>query len=385
MKRSAGRGVVDVSLVVALAAVGVAEIWVPFPSVLGEGSRVLSTVLVVAMVIPLLWRRARPLLSATVVLISWPIVFTIEPVFVLFWGQFVPMVIAVFSVARYGQGRQPYLGAGVGAGSLLFFDLYVEVLQTPSEIVFHWMVFTVAWCFGAILRRFETRAHESTQRAIQVEVAAAEQAVAAVLDERTRIARELHDVIAHSVSVMVVQAGAAEQSVDDDPEFVRQALSTIRGTGTNALAEMRRVLSVFREGDDAAARAPQPGLDALPGLLDEVRSAGVEATVAVEGEVRPLPPGLDLAAYRIVQEALTNVRRHARAGNASVLLRYTRHDVQVEVTDDGVGAGSRGEHNGGHGLVGMRERVSLYGGELETGPAPGHGFTVRARLPVEPA
>lgn len=383
MQRNVAERLVDLGPVLGLAAVGIAEIWVPFSSVQGEGSRAVTTVLVVAMTAPLVFRRHWPLLSALPVLWLWPIVFLIQPVLILFWGQFVPMVVAVFSVARHGRGRELWLGAGAGAVTLLFFDLRVEPLQSPGEIVFHWLVFSVAWCFGWLLRRFEERARVSTAHAVQVEVAAAEEAMAAVLAERTRIARELHDIVAHSVSVMVVQAGAAEQVVEDDPEFVRQALGTIRTTGTNSLSEMRRVLAVLRDSEERELLAPQPGLDALPALLDEVRDVGVEATMEVEGQARPLPPGLDLAAYRIIQEALNNVRRHANARRATVVLRYTAEDMRVEVTDDGVDIDGS-VPAGGHGLVGMRERVSLYGGDLETGTISGKGFTVRARFPMEP-
>lgn len=385
MERIGVQRLIDVGLVLVLAAIGVAEIWMPFPSVIGDGSRPVTTLLVLLMTGMLVARRRWPLPTAVGVLWLWPAVFLVEPVLVLFWGQFVPMAVAVFSVARYGKNKEPWWGAGVGASTLLFFDLFVEGLQSPGEIVFHWMVFTVAWSFGWVLRGFEQRAEESTQRAIRVEVEAAEQAMAAVLEERTRIARELHDIIAHSVSVMVVQAGAAEQAVDDDPEFVRQALATVRGTGTDALAEMRRVLAVLRDSEENGPLGPQPGLAALPALLEDVRRAGVEATVAVDGDARPLPPGLDLAAYRIVQEALTNVRRHAKARRADVLLRYSPTEVLVEVTDDGVGRSNGSASTGGHGLVGMRERVTLYGGELETRSGTDDGFTVRARLPLEPA
>jgi signal transduction histidine kinase len=203
--------------------------------------------------------------------------------------------------------------------------------------------------------------------------------LAAVAEERTRIARELHDIIAHSVTTMVVQAGAAEQVVDDDPEHVRKALATIRDTGTGALAEMRRVVAVLRDIDEPGELSPQPGVDALPDLVEDARSAGLDATLEVRGEVRPLPGGVDLAAYRIVQEALTNVRRHADATAVRVGLDYSADDVRIEVVDDGVGSS---DPSGGHGLVGMRERASLYGGRVEAGAADGAGFVVRAVLPV---
>ena len=369
----------DLVLAAAVTAVGVAEIWVPFSSRGSDGSATASTLVTVVAGIALTQRRTFPMPAALVVLWSWPLAFTIEPMYVLFWGQFVPMAVALFSIARYGRGRVPYWGAVGGALTLLYLDLFVEELQSPGEIVFHWGVFTVVWSFGYGLRSFERRARESTARAVAAEVSAAEQAMAAVVEERTRIARELHDIVAHSVSMMVVQAGAAEQVVDDDPEFARRALGTIRSTGTAALSEMRRVVAMLRDVDEPGALAPQPGLDAVGALVEEVRAAGLAATLVVSGDRRDLPAGVDLAAYRIVQEALTNVRRHASASVVEVALTYGAEDLRIEVVDDGVGSA---DPTGGHGLVGMRERAALYGGRVEAATRNGTGFVVRAVLPV---
>jgi signal transduction histidine kinase len=369
----------DVCLAAVVTAVGLAELLLPFDSRQGSGSEILNAILIVLVGITLTQRRTFPLLAGVAVLWSWPIVFLITPLYVLFFGQFVPMAVAVFSMARHGRGRVPYLGAAAGAATLLYFDLFVSVLQAPGEIVFHWGVFTIVWGFGFGLRRFETRAADSTQRAIDAEVAAAERAMAAVVEERTRIARELHDIVAHAVSMMVVQAGAAEQVVDDDPDYARRALATIRDTGTGALAEMRRVVAMLRDADEPGSLAPQPGVDALPSLIEDARSTGLAATLNVLGRTRPLPAGVDLAAYRIVQEALTNVRRHAAATSVRVELVYGDDELRIEVADDGVGST---DPHGGHGLVGMRERASLYGGRIETASANGSGFVVRAVLPV---
>ena len=180
---------------------------------------------------------------------------------------------------------------------------------------------------------------------------------------------------------MVVQAGAAEQVVDDDPDFVRSALGTIRSTGTGALGEMRRVVAMLREPDGAGTLEPQPCTAGLSALVDEARAAGLQAQLRVEGDERRLPLGVDLAVYRIVQEALTNVRRHAFASSADVLVRLSEDSVEVEVSDDGRGA-RRDAPSAGHGLIGMRERALLYGGQLEALSRPGHGFTVRASLPL---
>jgi signal transduction histidine kinase len=370
----------DLALALGVTLVGIAEIWVPFSSRAGDGSAAASTVVTVLMGIALTQRRRLPLPAGIAVLVVWPLASLVAPLYVLFFGQFVPMAVAVFSMARHGRDRVPLYGAAAGAAVLLFFDLVVEELQAPGEIVFHWGVFAIVWGFGFGLRRHELRAEASTRRAVEVEVRAAEQAMAAVLAERTRIARELHDIVAHSVSTMVVQAGAAEQVVDDDPEFVRRALGTIRATGSEALGEMRRVVAMLRDEDEPGALGPQPGVGSVPDLVDAARETGLDVRLAVTGDPVPLPAGVDLAAYRIVQEALTNARRHARASTVDVSLAFGADELAIEVRDDGVGAAAGPA--GGHGLAGMRERVLLYGGRLELGQPAGPGFVVRAFLPV---
>jgi signal transduction histidine kinase len=365
-------------LAVVVAAVGIAEVWVPFDSRQGSGSAPLTTASVLLCCLPLAVRRRYPLQVAAVVMLTWPVTLLVGPVYVLFYGAFVPMGIALFTVARHGRGREPFAGAGIGAGALLVADLTVPQLQPAGERVFHWTVFALVWAAGFGLRRFEIRAQAHLKRAIATEVAAAEQAMAAVVDERTRIARELHDIVAHSVSMIVVQAGAAAQVAEEDPAYARRALETIRSTGTNALAEMRRTVTMLRDGE--VELAPQPGVElGLPALIDDAREGGLDATLTVEGDARALPAGLDLAAYRIVQEALSNVRRHAAASKVRVRLCYADNELRIEVSDDGVGAA---DLRPGHGLIGMRERTALYGGRVETESRD--GFTVRAMLPTAP-
>jgi signal transduction histidine kinase len=217
------------------------------------------------------------------------------------------------------------------------------------------------------------------RRAIDAEVGAAEQAMQAVLEERALIARELHDIVGHAVTSMVVQAGAAEAAADD-PEHVRRAMASVRAAGNEALADMRRLVSVLRVADEAPL-SPQPRIESLPALVERTTREGTTTTLTVHGTPRPLPAGLDLALYRIVQEALTNVRRHSGATRCEVCLEYDGDRVTVAVVDDGCGVGAGA---GGHGLVGMRERVGLYGGVLTAGPAPAGGFAVRATLPAAP-
>lgn len=202
----------------------------------------------------------------------------------------------------------------------------------------------------------------------------------AVMAERSRIARELHDAVAHSMSVMVVQAGAARTVIDRDPEAAKAAIARIEETGRDGLTEMRRLIGVLTDPGTEADLVPQPGLAQLEALLETVRGAGVHVEVVTRGRPRPLPPSADLIAYRVVQEALTNVVKHAGGAHARVLFDWTHDALVIEVADDGRG-GDAGA-TGGHGLIGMRERVALYGGSLETGARPGGGFSVRARLPL---
>jgi signal transduction histidine kinase len=204
----------------------------------------------------------------------------------------------------------------------------------------------------------------------------------AVAEERARIARELHDLVAHNVSVMVVQAGAERHALPEGQESTREALSSIEGAGRQALAEARRLLGMLRQEDEHAALAPQPGIDQLDFLVEQIERAGLPVKLEIEGEPAPLPAGLDLCAYRIVQEGLTNALKHAGPAHAEVRLRYLPSKLEVEVRDDGRGADSPNGDGAGHGLIGMRERVALYGGQIHTGPAAGGGFEIRAELPL---
>ena len=240
-----------------------------------------------------------------------------------------------------------------------------------GDFAFVWLMFALAWLAGFSLRRRMRMASDLEVRAER-----------AVADERARIARELHDVVAHAVSVMTVQAGAVRRLLRDDQQREREALETVEKTGRQALAEMRRMVGVLRNPEDAPALAPQPSLEYLERLVEQVRAAGLDVDVRIEGERTPLPAGLDLTAYRLVQEALTNTLRHAQATHAEVVVRYGAGEVELVIADDGRGAESEEE---GHGLVGLRERVAVYGGELHAGPRRGGGYELRAKLPVEAA
>jgi signal transduction histidine kinase len=221
------------------------------------------------------------------------------------------------------------------------------------------------------------------ERTAALEAERYERARAAVAEERARIAREMHDSVAHTVSVMVLQAGAAEQALAIAPERTRESLTTIQDAGREAIVELHRMLGVLRGPVGELALDPQPGVASLDALIDQVRRAGLPVELSVDGEPRRLPAGVDRSVYRIVQEGLTNTLKHAGAAHASVHLSYDGRAVELEVLDDGTGP-SRG-NGGGFGLVGMRERAELYGGVLESGARPGGGYALRARLPFEAA
>jgi signal transduction histidine kinase len=244
-------------------------------------------------------------------------------------------------------------------------------------------VLAAAFLFGQLedRRQAVTGLAIAQARAERLEREQEAEARAAVAEERARIARELHDVVGHSVSVMTVQASAVRRRLNPDQEQEREALEIVEQTGREALAEMRRLVGVLRRPEEGPALAPQPSLQHLDRLVAQARESGLPVELRIEGEATQLPPGVDLTAYRLVQEGLTNAIKHARASKADVVVRYADGSVEVTVTDDGQGGGDGG--GGGHGLVGMRERVTVYGGELEAGPRPEGGYSLRARLPVQ--
>ena len=395
VNRPALRFIGDAAFASALAAVAVAEVWLPLPSAQGQGSPLLSSVVAVTLCLALAFRRRWPLTTALVVLLTWPLAFTLQPILILFWGQLVPIVVATYSVARYAPSPGKYIG-GIAAGAcLVFFDLRVAELQDFGEVVFHWLAVGLAWAIGMAVQAADQRAKDSRRREIQIQAESSTRVHAALAEERARIARELHDIVAHAVSMMTVQAGAAEQVVTQNPEFTRQALASIRNTGSAALDEMRRLVVILREDDATPAQSgqhdadspmrPQPGIADLPALIAQAQSGALGVHLSIEGAVEMLPTGLDLAAYRIVQEALTNVRKHADATSAYVKVRSDGVTLTIEVTDDGPGAGlplARPEDIRGHGIIGMRERAAFYGGTLAASGVDGTGFTVFASLPI---
>jgi signal transduction histidine kinase len=242
-----------------------------------------------------------------------------------------------------------------------------------------------SWLLGHYVRTRRLLVAELEPRAADLERQREEQAGRAVAEERLRIARELHDVLAHTMSVVAVQAGTGRLVSADHPDAALAALASVETTARSVMDEMRQILTVLRADDSlGAAVTPTPGLDDLPALVTQVGETGIDVDVHVSGEPRPVPTGVGLAVYRIIQEALTNVIKHAGPAHASVLLRYTEDDMLVEVRDDGH-ASTPDVAAGGHGLIGMRERAAVHGGELTAGPDPHGGFVVRVRLPIKPA
>jgi signal transduction histidine kinase len=294
------------------------------------------------------------------------------------------ILVAVYSVAAYGDRWVSLAGLAAAELGSAAVQLTPGRFQAPT-VVSNALVFAAAWLLGYFVGRRRAYTAQLEQTA-ELERARAELARRAVAEERLRLARELHDVVAHSISVIAVQSGVGAHVAKTQPEEAAKALEAIEATSRAALIELRRLLGVLRqEGESQGALAPVPGLADLDSLLAEVAKAGLGVRLQVEGTPSPLPAGVDLSAYRIVQEALTNVVKHAGPARAQVMIRYRDQDVMVEVIDDGRGVTaptSNGRARVGHGLIGMRERVAVFGGDLQAGPRPGGGFRVAARLPL---
>ena len=276
--------------------------------------------------------------------------------------------------------RKAVIGLGLVVGCMLVVVWNIPGPQPTNSFIFIPLRFVAAWIAGYALRARGDQAEAAEVRAVRAEGEREAAARIAVAEERARIARELHDVVAHAVSVMVLQVGAVRHKLPDPLAQQRDALRSVERAGRTALAEMRRLLAAMRREGDEVEFVPQPGLDALDSLLDDVGRAGLPARLHVDGEPFPLPRGIDLSAYRIVQEGLTNALRHADASDADVTVRYRPDEVEIEVRDNG--AGSATTDGVGHGLVGVRERVKIYGGEMSAGTAPEGGFVLSTRLPI---
>jgi signal transduction histidine kinase len=379
---------VDVAIVAALVILGQFEVWVTRDGM--HGPLWLNAIWLPATALPLLWRRRAP--SATLVavvlivmvgqrgLYSWTEQAPIEP-----W---LALLVAIYSVALYDSDRRQTVTLAAGAAFVFAFDLIASINGAQAGNTWpSWIFYGLAVILGRGLRRRQRLAAALEERTVELEHEREQKARIAVIEERARIARELHDVIAHTVSVIVVQASVERRALGDERPETRRTLEEIERAGRESLVELRRLLGVLRRTDDVPALAPQPGLAALDGLVDQVRAAGVGIKVHIEGDPVKLPAGLDLAAYRVIQEALTNTLKHAHAWQADVTVRYRQRELALDVVDDGSsnGNGAAPVAGSGQGLVGMRERAELYGGELRAGRRAAGGFAVHARFPLDGA
>jgi signal transduction histidine kinase len=281
------------------------------------------------------------------------------------------VVLAVYTAAAHTSGRRAAVGgvltAAVGLVAMVTDPESVNV----AAVVFYAFLFGAPWVAGRVVRR--RRVNEAR---LEREKEAAE---TAIVEERARIARELHDVVAHAISVIVLQARGGRRLLDWEPDETRNALDAIESTGQQALVEMRRLLGLLRADDEELALGPQPSLTRLDSLVAEVEKAGLPVELTIEGDPTELPAGVDLSAYRIVQEALTNALKHAGPARARVLVRYGEEGLELRIADDGTGSGNGA--GSGHGLVGIKERVAVLGGDLDAGPASSGGYEVRVLLP----
>jgi signal transduction histidine kinase len=330
--------------------------------------------------LPLLARRRYPFAApAAVWVLAAAVSFVDERLVVFLAAANIAGLAAAFLLGNLPDVRQGRLGLLVVVASAAIV-IYNNPEHASGELVAVPLLFALGWLAGYALRERAQQAEAAELRAAQAEREREAAARLAVAEERARIARELHDIVAHAVSVMVLQVGAVRHKLPPERAGDAEALLGVEKTGRTALAEMRRLLGAMRDEGQDLELAPQPGLDGLDSLAAEVGRAGLPVRVHVDGERVPLPRALDLSAYRIIQEGLTNALKHAGAQHADVTLRYGPDELQIEVRDDG--RGSAGSDGLGHGLVGIRERVKIYGGEMSAGAAAGGGFVLATRLPL---
>jgi signal transduction histidine kinase len=367
---------VDVGIVVAVGLVQVLGTYmgVRYHHNGGHALNALAVALLSVGTVALLARRRYPgtVLGITfgTTLAFWVLDYPRGPIFAALIVAFITALVA---------GRRRLAWSSVAAGYVLF--LWLGALFGSQRITLPAAAGLAAWLLvlagaGEMLR---FRRERATARARTLE----EEALRRTSEERLRIARELHDVVAHNISLINVQAGSALHLIDQQPERARTALSAIKVASKETLVELRSVLGVLRQVDEAAPRSPAPGLGRLDEIVSRATSAGLPVAVEVEGASNGLPPGVDRAAYRIVQEALTNVTRHAGPARATVRISYGERDVVLQIDDDGLGGTTNGSPSAGNGILGMRERAAALGGTVQTGPRPGGGFRVRAWLPVD--
>jgi signal transduction histidine kinase len=335
---------------------------------------------VACLVLPLFARRRFPFASPAAYWLIAAALSFVDPILIPFMVSLFPVGLAsAFLLGNLRNLRLAWTGLAIVLGSITTV-VYNIPGHLTAELIFIPVDFGIAWAAGFALRERAEKAEAAEMRADQAEREREAAARVAVAEERARIARELHDIVAHAVSVMVLQVGAVRHKLPDERAADREALRGVERAGRTALTEMRRLLAAMRRDGEDVEFAPQPGLDGLDSLLEEIGRAGLPVELHVDGEPFPLPRGIDLSAYRIVQEGLTNTLKHARASDVDVTVRYRPDELEIEVRDNGQGSAT--SDGLGHGLVGIGERVKLYGGEMTAGTATGGGFVLSTRLPI---
>ena len=371
----------DALLVLALIAIAAGEV---AASSAREGPLWANAVMSTLVTAPLLLRRSYPLAalgasySAAAVMCAF-----LTPASELGSLSFLVLLFLPYACAVHTGARAAWAGLALALSGVLAIEVLEQTFAWP-DLIFRALVVSLSWLAGRMVSARASMAREIAERAQVLERLREEQNAAAAEAERSRIARELHDVVAHTLSVMVVQAGAARWALERQADRAVAALDIVEETGRATLAELRRLLDVLEPDEHRSALTPQPGLAQLSELLEQTRKAGLPVELQVEGDISAVPDDLQLAAYRIVQEALTNARRHAGPAQARVMVRSTATSLAVEISDDGRGTEKKdADEQPGHGLAGMRERVAVYGGEISAGPRDGGGFVVCARLPLK--
>jgi signal transduction histidine kinase len=374
---------IDLVVVLTLAGTAVAQVWAASAVALTGGPAV-HTVLAASCTLPLLLRRRYAVaVFVTVLVAAW-----VQLELGGGLGQpFFAVVIALYAVGAHASRPLTYVGPAAVLLQVLLADLPRLRDGAPwDEVVPAWFVLVGIWGFGRWMRQRSRASAALEARAEAAERERHQQAARAVAEERARIARELHDLVAHSMGVIVIQAQGAQRAIDTSPAQAREALVSIEAAGRSGLAEMRRLLGLLTDDGAHTTTTPQPTLHGVADLVAQLRAAGMPVDLRVEGTVQTLPPGLELTGYRVVQEAITNALKHAGQVPVDVRLRYEPEWLDIQVTDDGRQGDVQppgSPESGSRGLLGMCERVSLYGGVLHTGARPEGGFAVHARLPVE--
>jgi signal transduction histidine kinase len=382
---------IDIAIAGALTALVQFQIWVGPISQIGNGPvsgpKPLLALVGLAATAPIAIRRRWPLLAVTIIMGDFaihPFVATKDfgyPNLNLF-EVFLAFLLSVYSTAANTNGRRTWIGAGIIIGAQLVGSLSAVALGNSTPQTGSYFFYTIAWILGKTIQHRNELSRRLADRAETLEQTRDAEVDKAVSHERSRMARELHDVVSHSVSLMTLQAGAARQALDVHPQRARQQLLGIESTGREAMVEMRRLLGLLREAPDEPALEPQPSLRHIDLLVERMKEAGLPVQLSADDIPSSMPRGVDLTAYRIVQEGLTNALKHSNPTCVQVNIRVLESAVEIEVEDDGIpGSVSAGSH--GHGLIGMQERVAIYGGQLDAGPALGRGFRLKARIPFE--